>query len=30
MLTMSNPPGYSETQIVSGDVKRQTWNCNGK
>jgi hypothetical protein len=30
MLTMSNPPGYSETQIVSGDVRRQTWNCNGK
>ena len=30
MLTMSNPPVYSETQIVSGDVRRQTWNCNGK
>jgi hypothetical protein len=30
MLTMSNPPSYSETQVVSGDVKRQTFNCSGK
>ena len=30
MLTMSNPPVYSETQIVFGNVKRQAWNCNTK